>query len=447
MASGLHATNGMNMEGYGPMATAMGGTSMAFDNGTAAVINNPATLSLMPSADRLDLAIGVLGPEITATAPNGASAKSTAKAFYMPAVGYARKAGDFVYGFGVFGQGGMGCEYEANSWRGLGFGLVNRTEVSVGRAIVPLSYKVNEQLSIAATLDYVWAGMDLKMAMSGAQFMDLISTHQIGQASGSIVQGFGQVMSMMPAGTSVDYAYFDFSNGSRFTGAAMGTGYAGKIGLVYSPRPEFSFGLTYHAKTQLSDLSADGKNISFQLNVPGMGHMPQVLAGDIRVKDFEWPAMLAGGFAWRPNNDWLLALDVRQVFWADVMKNFNLGFVASSAASNSAFAGKNLDAQLYQSWKDQTVIQLGASYAVTKDFSLRFGFNHGDDPIPDQNLNCLFPATVEDHVTLGFGWMISPNGSLDLSYTHGFSHSVTNGGGVTVKHSQNNVQLSYAHRF
>jgi long-chain fatty acid transport protein len=33
----------MNMEGYGPIACGMGGACMAFDNGTAAVMNNPAT--------------------------------------------------------------------------------------------------------------------------------------------------------------------------------------------------------------------------------------------------------------------------------------------------------------------------------------------------------------------------------------------------------------------
>ena len=42
-----HATNGMNMEGYGPIAAAMGGASMAYDNGTAAMMNNPATIGLM----------------------------------------------------------------------------------------------------------------------------------------------------------------------------------------------------------------------------------------------------------------------------------------------------------------------------------------------------------------------------------------------------------------
>ncbi|HRE07779.1 MAG TPA: hypothetical protein PKX00_19340, partial [Opitutaceae bacterium] len=53
--SPLVATNGMNLEGYGPVATAMGGASLAFDNGTAAVINNPATLGLLPSDHQFDL--------------------------------------------------------------------------------------------------------------------------------------------------------------------------------------------------------------------------------------------------------------------------------------------------------------------------------------------------------------------------------------------------------
>lgn len=97
----LHATNGMNMEGYGPVATALGGASLAYDNGTAAVINNPATLGLMEGDARLDLALGILGPHIKvsspATAPNifgvpaSQSAKSSATAFYMPAMGYVRR--------------------------------------------------------------------------------------------------------------------------------------------------------------------------------------------------------------------------------------------------------------------------------------------------------------------------------------------------------------------
>lgn len=59
------ATNGMLMEGYGAIATGMGGASMAYDNGAAGMANNPATIGLMSnSSSRLDLAIGGLHPDI-----------------------------------------------------------------------------------------------------------------------------------------------------------------------------------------------------------------------------------------------------------------------------------------------------------------------------------------------------------------------------------------------
>jgi len=449
LTSPLVATNGMNMEGYGPIATAMGGTSLAFDNGTAAVINNPATLGLMAERARLDLALGVLGPDITATNPAGTAADSQLTAFYMPAFGYARRAGNFIYGLGVFGQGGMGCQYDANSWRGLGFGLENRTEVSVGRVIAPLVWKVNDRLHIAATADFMWAGMDLRMAMSGTQFFDLVmpTSQQFGRASGTIVQSFSGMMATLPSGTSVDYAYFNFSNGNPFTGDARGYGYAGKVGLVYQATPQLTLGLTYHSKSALSDLKATGAALGFQLNVPGMGAMAQTLTGEMKVNDFEWPAMLGAGLAYRPNERWLVAADVRQIYWASVMDQFAMTFTASAAASNGSFAGQQLSAVLFQHWDDQLVLQLGAAYQATDRLTLRFGGAASSDPIPDKFLNCLFPATIERHLTAGFGWKFDARSSVDFSFTHGFEVGKTNGYGIHITHGQNNAQLMYSYRF
>lgn len=455
----LVATNGMNMEGYGPIAAAMGGASMGYDNGTAALINNPATLGLMTSNARLDLAIGVLGPNIHVTSPSttpnifgvpaNQDAKSSATAFFMPAMGYARRSGNWVFGIGMFGQGGMGCEYDANSWRALGFGLKNRTEVSVGRVIVPIVYKVSDKLQVAATADFMWAGMDLKMAMSGNQFFDLVmpTSQKFGKASGSIVQSFGQIMSMMPPGTSVDYAYFNFSNGSPFTGEARSYGYGGKVGFVYTPSKDFSFGLTYHTKSVLSDMTAKGDSMSFQLNVPGMGHIPQSLTGDFKVRNFQWPAMLGAGFAWYPAPKWMIAADLREIFWQDVMKEFSMGFVASSAASNGNFAGQNLDAVLFQNWKNQTVVQLGAAYQISDVVTLRGGLNAANNPVNDTYLNCLFPAIVKTHLTAGLGWKLDSHSSIDSSFTYGFKADVTNGAAAKVTHSQTNVQLMYSYSY
>lgn len=449
LTSPLVATNGMNMEGYGPVSTAMGGTSMAFDNGTAAVINNPATLGLMTERARLDLAIGVLGPDITATNPAGTPADSQLTSFFMPAFGYARRSGDIVYGLGVFGQGGMGCQYDPNSWRGLGFGLENRTEVSVGRVIAPIAWKVNDRLQLAATADFMWAGMDLKMAMSGTQFFDLVmpTSQQFGRASGTIVQSFSGMMATLPVGTNVDYAYFNFSNGNKFTGEAKGYGYAGKVGLVYQASPHLTFGLTYHTKSVLSDLKTSRAAMSFQLNVPGMGRMAQTLTGEMKVNNFEWPALLGAGLAYRPNDRWLIAADLRQIYWADVMKQFSMTFTASGATSNGSFAGQQLNAALFQDWDDQLVTQIGAAYQATDQFTLRFGASYTTNPIPDKYLNCLFPATIKKHVMIGCGWKIDERSSVDFSFTHGFEVGKTNGYGIRVTHSQNNAQLLYSYRF
>ena len=445
----LLATNGMNMEGYGPIATGLGGASFAYDNGTAAVINNPATLALAESAARLDIALGVLGPDITATSPTGIPADSSATSFFMPAFGYTRKSGDLFYGVAIFGQGGMGCEYDPQSWRGLGFNLVNRTEVSVGRVILPLAYRVNERLNLGATADFMWAGMDLQMAMSGSQFFDLVdpTSQKFGRASGGIVQGFGQMMATLPPGSGVDYAYFNFTNGSDFTGEARGYGYAGKVGLTYEATEVLTLGLTYHSRTSMGDLKAPGNSLSFQLNVAGMGPMAQTLSGDIVVRDFEWPAMLGGGFAFRPDSRWLLVGDLRHVFWADVMSQFSMSFTADGAPTNGPFANQVMDSVLYQNWSDQTIIQLGAAYSVTEQLTLRFGFNHGNNPVPNQSLNCLFPAIVETHLTTGFGYVFDERRSLDFSATYGFEAKETSGYNVTVSHSQLNAQVMYSLRF
>ena len=272
-----YATNGMNMEGYGPIATGMGGASMAYDNGTAALMNNPATLGLMPEGNRLDVAIGLLGPNVKAEA-GGAEVKSSGTAYYMPALGWVRKSGQFSYGIGMFAQGGMGTEYSADSFLAAGSGEKVRSEVSMGRVMVPFAYEVNKDLSIAATLDFVWAGMDLKMALSGAQFLDMAGSfggsEKYGSVSGSMMDAFGGFVQqgVIASGqggapSPVNWGRFDFSDDSAFTGKAKGTGFAGKIGGVYKISDVVTIGATYHSKTALGDLETKGAKVSFNANV------------------------------------------------------------------------------------------------------------------------------------------------------------------------------------
>ncbi len=416
-----YATNGMNLEGYGPIATGMGGASMAYDNGAAAVMNNPATLGLMPEGNRLDVALGYLGPHVTASAPGAPDAKSSANAFFMPALGWIQRSGPYAYGIGVFSQGGMGTEYDANSFLAMNSGDKVRSELGVGRLIIPFAYNVTPDFSLGASVDYVWASLDLQMAATVAQL------------GGLVTGSSGPLMGLLGGLPANNWARIDFTGGGNFTGAAKGEGFAGKIGAAYKVNSDFSVGATYHSKTSLNDLetSDTGATISAQ----GAG---SPIPGKITVRDFQWPATYAVGVAWNTNKDVLVVFDIKQINWKDVMKDFKMTY---------AGAGSTVDFALPQNWDDQTVYEIGIGYKVNSEWTVRAGLNYANNPIPDTYLNYLFPAIEKTHVTVGAGYMISEVSTVDASFTYAPEVRQTAASGVTSTHNQTNAQVMYSYRF
>ncbi|MFP5397663.1 MAG: OmpP1/FadL family transporter [Gammaproteobacteria bacterium] len=428
------ATNGMNMEGYGPISTGMGGASQALDHGSAALAQNPATLALMGAGARLDVAVGLLGPRVESRVdtPMGAMAsKSDGTSYVMPALGYVRRSGRLVYGLGVFAQGGMGTEYKASSFLAAGSGLPVRSELGVGRVMLPLAYDVTPEFAVGATLDFMWAGLDLRMAAPATQLGGLVTG-----GSGNLAMGLPQMLPMLPPGA---WARIDFSDSSDFTGQANSTGWAAKLGMVYKASPALTLGASYQFESDLGDMKTGSTGAS--MSIQGMGSIP----GRITVVDFQWPSMLAAGAAWQATPALLLAVDVKRIGWADVMKSFRMRF-DSAAPAASGFDG-SIDFALPQEWKDQTVFNLGLAWAASGQLTLRAGLNLADNPIPDALVNPLFPATVERHYTFGLGWRFDPASELNASLTLAPTTTVTNAMGIEVAHKQRNVQLMYTHRF
>jgi len=95
------------------------------------------------------------------------------------------------------------------------------------------------------------------------------------------------------------------------------------------------------------------------------------------------------------------------------------------------------------------VVAVGAEFKATPSLLLRAGWNWGRSPIKDQSslsyapsvripdlkapfspyqvywMNLVgFPAVAEHHLTLGLGWKVNPNFTLDLSYVYAFPSTV-----------------------
>lgn len=427
LATSAYATNGMNVEGYGPISTGMGGASMAYDNGTAAMMNNPATLGLGADGNRLDLAIGFLGPDVETRCDAGPCAGMTAAsggdAYYMPAAGWTRKSGNLTYGVGVFAQGGMGTEYAANSWIGMADDLPQRSELGVGRLIAPFAFNVNPNLTIGGSVDFVWAMLDLRMAMPVPMLASLITVPPTGALSGALG-------GLAPS----DIARLDFSDGNDFTGKAKGYGMAGKLGFTYKINPMFTIGGTYHSKTNLGDMETSSGGASFVVN-GGAVSVP----GKITVRDFQWPETYGLGVAVQATPELMVALDYKRINWEDVMKNFTMTYSA---------LGDSVTFAMPQNWKDQDVYQIGVSYKATSALTLRAGASFSENPIPDSTMNYLFPAIVKNHYTAGLGYAINPTSEVNFSLQHAPEVDQTNAAmGYTTSHAQTSFQLMYSMRF
>jgi len=399
MALPAAATNGMNMEAYGAKAGGMGGASFAYDSGNSALMNNPATLGLGPEGTDFGLGLTLLQPDVT-TYLGSMSAASDGNAYWMPSISLIRKVGRFTFGAGVLAQGGMGTEYGSGSFMSQGTGLPLRSEVGFGRLMFPLVYNVNDNLTVAGQIDYVWAGMDVQM--------------------------------FTPDGSG----HVNFSNHHDFTGQASGDGWAFKLGVHYRVSSTLAFGATYHSKTNIGDLEGSG---TFTM-LPGGMQIPT----QFKVLDFQWPETYGVGVAWQATPALMLVADVKHLGWADSMRDFRLGMNMGQ--------GWNIGT-MPQNWKNQTVIMLGGQYMIRPGLALRAGINYADNPVPDDTLNPLFPAIIRAHYTLGVGWDIGGGHTISGSIAIAPKVTSTNpnmfgpGQAGTVSHSQSTLRVSYNFRF
>lgn len=443
------ATNGMLLEGMGPESVGMGGAAQAVDNGTAAMVNNPATLGLMKSGEsRFDFAVGNLRPDVS----SGAMGSSGGDSYLMPAIGYTSKTGRVGYGVGVFSQGGMGTEFGSDTMLGQMAGGKARSEVGVGSVLFPISYDLSSKLTVGGTLQYVWGGMDMIFGMpvgnmgapQAGTFADFANpaSNVLGSATGSLVQGLGSGAAP-PFMTPDDSAVFEFSNDNDFTGQAKGQGAGASAGLMYQASSRFRIGGSYRTKTAMSNFKGSGSMKIIDLGDGAGGAGSGFVAefeGDYSIKDFQFPAVAAIGMAYQVTPSTLLALDVSHIDWSSVMDNVQIVFKADSGAV--------ADIKMKQGWEDQTVVKLGIEHAINPRTKIRGGVNVASNPVPDEYLNPLFPAIIENHITAGFSHKLNRNSEVSGSISYAPEVEQTNSNsGMSSAHSQTNLQLMYSRKF
>lgn len=400
------ATNGYFSHGYGMKAKGMAGVGIALPQDALAAATNPAGMAFV--GDRLDVGVDWFRPirdaEIVGSVMPPLNINydgSDQKNFFVPEFGYNKMLGwNMSLGISVYGNGGMNTNYKN------GVPLFG-----TGRAGVDLS-----QLFIAPTFAY-------KINKNHAVGVSLNLAYQRFKAYG--LQNFAAMPGASVSPTDLTNNGYDSS-----TGWGIRLGYTGKLSDAVT------VGATYQSRTRMSKFS-DYKGLFAEKG------------------DFDIPENYGIGIAVQATPKLTIAADIQQINYGeiDAISNkvdcFFAGMCQLGGDNGPGFG-----------WRDMTVYKLGASYAWSDKLTLRAGFSTTNQPIPKTQtlFNTLAPGVVENHLTLGATWAVSPTSELTISYMHAYSKKLKGagsiplgggfpGGNVNLKMYQDSLGIAYGMKF
>ncbi|WP_345969551.1 outer membrane protein transport protein [Sulfurimonas sp. HSL1-6] len=417
-ATSAFATNGDTLIGLGAKTRGMAGVGIGMSHGAESALANPALIS---SVKDVEISFGgtLFMPHVKYDANVGAGAQnSDADMNMIPEVSIAYKVNDnFYWGIGMWGTAGMGVDYrEAGDAATGGNGTLQMvTNLQLMQFGVPFTYaRSGFSIGVTPILQYGALGINYKMP-------DLMN-----QNNGNPYSIGGGVAQDLKFGFNIGAAY-DFAQ-VGVKGLTLGAVYKSAIEMEY--------------KQQLS--SATQPFVDFGIFPAPMGDK------------LEQPAEIGVGVSYSIAGN-TIAFDYKQIKWADATGYKDFG------------------------WDNQNVYAIGYEFAMD-NWAVRAGFNYAENPIqelPDGTgfvdpndpntyayaggaalnmFNLLgFPATVEQHYSLGGTYGVTDRVSVDAAVVYAPEKKTEFGTGglaalgmagpkATVKHSQTGVsaQVNFA---
>ncbi|MBW2471177.1 MAG: outer membrane protein transport protein, partial [Deltaproteobacteria bacterium] len=213
-------------------------------------------------------------------------------------------------------------------------------------------------------------------------------------------------------------------------------GFGARIGYLGEITQQLSIGLAYQTKMYMEEYDDYAGLFAEQ-------------------GDFDIPANWTVGFAYKPTPAVTLAVDVQRIYYSDIKSINNplpTSFFGSSPGDfQPPLLGEN-DGPGF-AWDDMTVFKIGLQWARSEQWTYRFGYSYGDQPISSSEVlfNILAPGVIEQHASFGFTYTFANQSELDFSLTYAFENDVEGnanfGQPITLTMNQWEVGLGYAWKF
>lgn len=330
---------------------------------------------------------------------NGQYSGNGREYFVLPEFAINKKINDTVaLGLAIYGNGGMNTTYKRNPYAAFG----NTGEAGVDLAQVFISpavawrYSENQSIGIATNILY-----------------------QRFEAKG--ISGF--------AAFSSDAQKLSNQGKDSATGIGVRVGWSAK----------------------LNDVVTVGANYSSKIEADKFDKYRGLFA---QAGSFDVPESYAIGASFQITPSLKILADAQRINYSDV-DSVGHPFSLASVMAGNAFGTEK--GQGF-GWKDINIYKLGATYQVDPQLTLRAGYSHNDQPIPNDQtfLNILAPGVIQDHLSLGATWSVDQRQELSVAYTYGFKKKVKGnqsiptafgGGEANLEMYQHILGLSYGLKF
>ncbi|MBC7361569.1 MAG: outer membrane protein transport protein [Candidatus Aminicenantes bacterium] len=360
--SGLAMANGLNLNGLGTKAVAMGGAFIGLADDFSLVYWNPAGAGFLRQplfGTYLNDLIPTNRYQLTMPPGLAMDAKTKLSHYLGFLAGYYRPLSDcLVLGIGVYTPAGLGANWKGEDFKEMSAGVAYDWTSKIGMiSISPLvAWKINDRISVGATFNLNYGMFSLKR--------------------------WAGEMEMEP-GVFVDLGQYEES--------LHGWGWGLTLGILVKPADWLSAGLT--VKTP-STIKFKGTASMFSLGYLGYPDSSEVK------RNIKWPWFVGGGLALKPKVGVTLTADLQWTGWS-VIKNMTTTYLDPVWMMMMTESGND---HVVMDWKDSLQVRFGLEYKVTSNLALRAGYYSDPSPAPDYSLNILLPSFDFQVAAVGFGY-------------------------------------------
>ncbi len=306
---------------------------------------------------------------------------------FVPNFYYSNKLSDkFSFGLGISAPFGLTTDYP-KSWVGRYHAIESDVlTININPAI---AYQVNQQLSVAAGVS--------------AQYIDVTLSSMV---DGGLVafSAAGSPPALIPLVSDPQYDVF-------VENTADDWGYGFNLGLLYEFSAATRLGFAYRSEIKHK---LEGKVKSA---VPAaLTGLNPALAGAFQRQDINGtvtlPASASLSIYHQLSEKLALMADLTWTEWSSfdelVIKFEGAGIAGQSNSTTT------------ENWDDSWRYSLGASYQATDALLLRAGVAFDETPISDKYRTPRIPGEDRYWVSLGAGYQLRENMTIDCAYTHLF---------------------------